>query len=93
LRWTNIPWPMMRPSRDTESLTYACVATFILSPRHSQGISSTDRVRTALQRWHPEHFEVNWLPKCADREQGKIRDGVGLVVQHLTEVLSLQDGD
>lgn len=70
LRFSDIPWPVMRQPRNggdlSTHLTKALISTFVLSPYRLAESSSTDlsdprrlkksRLREAMLRWHPDKF-------------------------------------
>ena len=70
LRFSDIPWPVMRQPRNggdlSSHLTKALISTFVLSPYRLAESSSTDlsdprrlkksRLREAMLRWHPDKF-------------------------------------
>ena len=88
LRWADIPWPMETRPRSMEDLSTTAIASFLLSPFHSQGRSDNDRLRLALRHWQLDNFQRYWLPKCAEVERVRILNGVGFVVRCLNELMS-----
>lgn len=70
LRFSDIPWPVMRQPRNggdlSTHLTKALISTFVLSPYRLAESSTTDlsdprrlkksRLREAMLRWHPDKF-------------------------------------
>jgi flagellar biosynthesis GTPase FlhF len=78
LRFSDIPWPVMRQPRNggdlSTHLTKALISTFVLSPYRLAESSSTDlsdprrlkksRLREAMLRWHPDKFaKASHLPR------------------------------
>ena len=69
-----------------EDMTPALIASFVLSPAHSEGQSRKDRVKTALRRWHPDRFG-RWLKMVEERDQRQVEEGAGIVVRCLNSLL------
>ena len=78
LRFSDIPWPVMRHPRNggdlSTHLTKALISSFVLSPYRPAENGSTDlsdprrlkksRLREAMLRWHPDKFaKVNYRPR------------------------------
>lgn len=103
LTFERIPWPVAdspldgrRTTRRTaldeheHLLRPEAICEFILSPAHSPGVSSKDRIRAALRRWHPDKF-ARVLGMVAESDRDAVADGVGIVVRCLNEMLEREN--
>jgi len=106
LTFERIPWPVAdseviippldgRRSRRRraaldELLRPEAIREFILSPAHSPEVSSKDRIRTALRRWHPDKF-ARLLGLVVESDRDAVVDGVGIVVRCLNEMLEREN--
>ncbi|OCH88283.1 hypothetical protein OBBRIDRAFT_795418 [Obba rivulosa] len=82
-----IPWPTFSPPRDVEDLTPARIATFILSPQHSEGQTKKERIKSALRRWHPDRFG-RVLIRVKESDRDAVERGVGSVARCLNSLLA-----
>lgn len=90
LTFRSIPWPMFVQPETLEDVTPARIASFILSPAHSEGQSRKDRVKAALRRWHPDRFG-RWLKMVGECDQRQVEEGTGIVVRCLNSLLEKSD--
>jgi hypothetical protein len=106
LTFERIPWPVadseiIPPSplddrRRTrrgaldELLRPEAIREFLLSPAHSSEVSSKDRIRAALRRWHPDKF-ARLLGLVVESDRDDVADGVGIVVRCLNEMLEREN--
>ena len=90
LRFRTIPWPVAMPISAPEMLLPIHIAAFILNPQHSPGKARKDRLRDALLHWHPDRFEAKWLNKVIEEDKEAVKEGVGLVVRALNDLLSTE---
>ena len=105
LTFERIPWPVAdspldgrRTTRRTalaldeyeHLLRPEAICEFILSPAHSPEVSSKDRIRAALRRWHPDKF-ARVLGMVTESDRGAVADGVGIVVRCLNEMLEREN--
>lgn len=94
LQWIDFPWPVLSytipPTQ--QDLTLASVRDYILSPLYpdpSESGSKKERVKELLRKWHPDRFEIKFLRKVMDEgERGIVREGAGMVVRILNDLLS-----
>ena len=73
-----------------ELLRPEAIREFLLSPAHSPEVSSKDRIRTALRRWHPDKF-ARLLGLVVESDRDAVADGVGIVVRCLNEMLEREN--
>jgi hypothetical protein len=73
-----------------ELLKPEAICEFLLSPAHSPGVSSKDRIRAALRRWHPDKF-ARLLGLVVESDRDAVTDGVGIVVRCLNEMLEREN--
>jgi len=73
-----------------ELLRPEAIREFLLSPAHSPEVSSKDRIRTALRRWHPDKFS-RLLGLVVESDRDVVADGVGIVVRCLNEMLEREN--
>ncbi|TDL17588.1 hypothetical protein BD410DRAFT_729818 [Rickenella mellea] len=88
LRFQAISWPTVTTVTVAEDLTVNRIASFVLSPHHSQDKSPKDRIKEQLLRWHPDRFDGRYLPKVPAEERDAVRQAVGHVVKALNELIS-----
>ncbi|KZT20917.1 hypothetical protein NEOLEDRAFT_1074426 [Neolentinus lepideus HHB14362 ss-1] len=88
LHWNSFPWPMFKRPREPEELTTLAISAYILSPHYPSDKSSKDRIKEHIRRWHPDRFETKLLPKVKEEEQGKVKEGAGVVARGLNELLT-----
>jgi hypothetical protein len=92
LQWADFPWPVLSFSGPTkkEDLTSEAVADYVFAPLrlHHDRAMSKERLREIIRRWHPDRFEVKYLARVADlHEREMVRDGAGMVVRFLNDLL------
>ncbi|KAH9855619.1 hypothetical protein C2E23DRAFT_723866 [Lenzites betulinus] len=87
LGWQSFPWPMLKPPKDPEQITYAEVQAYVLSPHHPGEKTSKERIKDHLRKWHPDRFETKLLPKVREEERETVKEGAGAVARHLNKVL------
>jgi len=73
-----------------ELLRPEAIREFLLSPAHSPEVSSKDRIRAALRRWHPDKF-ARVLGLVVESDKDDVADGVGIVVRCLNEMLEREN--
>jgi len=78
------------PALLDELLKPEAIREFLLSPAHSPEVSSKDRIRTALRRWHPDKF-ARLLGLVVESDKDVVADGVGIVVRCLNEMLEREN--
>ena len=66
------------------------IREFLLSPAHSPEVSSKDRIRAALRRWHPDKF-ARVLGLVVESDRDAVAAGVGIVVRCLNEMLEREN--
>ena len=73
-----------------EDLTLETVADYVFAPlrlHHDRGMSK-ERLKEIIRRWHPDRFEVKYLALVTDlREREMVREGAGMVVRFLNDLL------
>ena len=60
------------------------------SPLHADKDKSRtpkDRSKQHIKRWHPDRFETKLLPKVAENEREKVKQGAGNVARYLSDLL------
>lgn len=106
LTFERIPWPVAdseiippsplddrrrkRRGALDELLRPEAIREFLLSPAHSSEVSSKDRIRAALRRWHPDKF-ARLLGLVVESDRDDVADGVGIVVRCLNEMLEREN--
>jgi hypothetical protein len=58
------------------------------SPLHADKDKSRtpkDRIKEHIKRWHPDRFETMLLPKVAENEREKVKQGAGTVARYLSQ--------
>ena len=75
---------------DDDLLRPEAIREFLLSPAHSPEVSSKDRIRAALRRWHPDKF-ARVLGLVVESDRDAVADGVGIVVRCLNEMLEREN--
>jgi hypothetical protein len=73
-----------------ELLRPEAIREFLLSPAHSSEVSSKDRIRAALRRWHPDKF-ARLLGLVVESDKEDVADGAGIVVRCLNEMLEREN--
>ncbi len=73
-----------------ELLRPEAIREFLLSPAHSPEVSSKDRIRAALRRWHPDKF-ARVLGLVVECDKDAVAEGVGIVVRCLNEMLEREN--
>lgn len=90
-----IRWPVIyldpklasSPELVLNLLTVQQIATFLLSPFHSQEKSHKERIRDALLRWHPDRFSGRFLNRVVEDEQAMVVQGLNMVTSILKGLL------
>lgn len=90
LAFHSIPWPVFVQPHSLEDITPARVASFVLSPSHSEGQPRKDRVKAALRRWHPDRFG-RWQAMVEECDRENVEEGAGIVVRCLSNLLERAD--
>jgi hypothetical protein len=73
-----------------ELLRPEAIREFLLSPAHSPEVSSKDRIRAALRRWHPDKF-ARVLGQVVESDKGVVAEGMGIVVRCLNDMLEREN--
>ena len=73
-----------------ELLRPEAIREFLLSPAHSPDVSSKDRIRAALRRWHPDKF-ARVLNQVKDSDKDAVMEGMGIVVRCLNDMLEREN--
>jgi len=94
LTFERIPWPVAADvplDRTLDVLLRAeAIREFLLSPAHSPDVSSKDRIRAALRRWHPDKFS-RVLGQVLESDRDAVAEGMGIVVRCLNEMLEKEN--
>ncbi|CAE7121834.1 unnamed protein product [Rhizoctonia solani] len=86
----DIPWPILGKASSFHDLTNESIASFLLSPHHSQGKSPKARLRAAILIWHPDKFAQKVSPHIAESHRPAVSAGVDIVARIVTELISAQ---
>jgi flagellar biosynthesis GTPase FlhF len=88
LTFERIPWPVadVPQGRTLDMLQPEAIREFLLSPAHSPDVSSKDRIRAALRRWHPDKF-TRVLNQVMESDRTAVEEGMGVVVRCLNDML------
>ena len=88
LTFERIPWPVADgpQGRTLDMLRPEAIREFLLSPAHSPDMSSKDRIRAALRRWHPDKF-TRVLNQVMESDRDAVEEGMGIVVRCLNDML------
>jgi len=93
LQWQHFPWPMLKMPSALGEITYTAIHGYLLSPHYPEkDRSQKDRVKDQLKRWHPDRFETKLLPKVVEEDKEKVKEGAGMVVRTLNELLTRSNG-
>ncbi|EJD52190.1 hypothetical protein AURDEDRAFT_98997 [Auricularia subglabra TFB-10046 SS5] len=95
LRMAAIRWPVIyidpkfaaSPELVLNLLTVHQIATFLLSPFHSQEKSHKERIRDALLRWHPDRFTGRFLNRVVESDKALVVQGLNVVTSILKSLL------
>jgi hypothetical protein len=93
LTFERIPWPVADVPLDRtldELLRPEAIREFLLSPAHSPDVSSKDRIRAALRRWHPDKFS-RVLSQVMESDREVVAEGMGIVIRCLNEMLEREN--
>jgi hypothetical protein len=93
LTFERIPWPVADVPLDRtldELLRPEAIREFLLSPAHSPDVSSKDRIRAALRRWHPDKFS-RVLSQVMESDRDVVAEGMGIVIRCLNEMLEREN--
>ena len=100
LTFERIPWPVVADTPLLDSgasrkhpevlLRYEAIREFLLSSAHSPDVSSKDRIRTALRRWHPDKF-ARVLSQVIESDRDAVAEGMGIVVRCLNDMLEKEN--
>lgn len=85
LSFTTIMWPVVDRPQDPSSLTREAIEEFLLSDVHSQGVSSRERIREALRRWHTDKCSA-MFKRVTQSDKEVVREAVHVVTTHLNEM-------
>ncbi|CAE6380844.1 unnamed protein product [Rhizoctonia solani] len=88
LNFYTIPWPVFGQAKSFHDLTSQSIASFILSPHHSQGKTPRARLRAAILIWHPDKFAQKVLPRVTDSHRLAVSAGSDIIARVLTELIS-----
>ena len=86
LSFEAIPWPLLSTPKGVDDIRPARITMFVLSPQHSRGQTTKDRVRAALRRWHPDRFG-RILARVKEEDRTRVEEGVGIVARCLNDLL------
>jgi hypothetical protein len=93
LQWHNFPWPMLKTPANMGEMTYSAIHGYLLSPHYPEkDRPQKDRIKDHIKRWHPDRFETKLLPKVMEEDQEKVKEGAGVVVRILNELLTRSNG-
>ncbi|KAK2463215.1 hypothetical protein APHAL10511_004870 [Amanita phalloides] len=88
LTFLSIPWPVLSAPDQPESMELADIASFLLSPAHSQAQTRRERIRAAQLRWHPDRFR-RYMGRVAETDKAAVEEGVGIVARCLNDLVVL----
>ncbi|KAF8630648.1 hypothetical protein AX15_002798 [Amanita polypyramis BW_CC] len=86
LTFSSIPWPLLSVPDTPESMAPADIASFLLSPLHSQSRTSRERIRSAQLRWHPDRFR-RFMGRVDEADKAAVEEGVGVVARCLNDLM------
>ena len=88
--WDSFPWPVFKRPSAPDDISTPSVSAYVLSPYYpcERSKSSKDRIKDHIKRWHPDRFETKILPRVAEEERDKVKEGAGTVVRSLNELLN-----
>ncbi|KAG6907571.1 hypothetical protein DXG01_008408 [Tephrocybe rancida] len=90
LHWESIPWPMFVPPKSLDDITLSAVSAYALTPllpEEHNAKSWKDRIKDLIRKWHPDRFETKYLPRVAERDRDKVKEGIEAVLQSLNDML------
>lgn len=88
LSFFDIPWPLLHPPRNAESITTQSIRMFLASEHQNTDKTHRERIKEALLRWHPDRFGVRILEHVRPDHRSEVEKGVAVVVRCLNELLS-----
>jgi hypothetical protein len=89
LQWQSFPWPMLKMPSTLGDITYTAIHGYLQSPHYPEkDRAQKDRVKDHIKRWHPDRFETKLLPKVVEEDKEKVKEGAGMVVRTLNELLT-----
>ncbi|KAG6906101.1 hypothetical protein DXG01_015930 [Tephrocybe rancida] len=90
LHWESIPWPMFVPPKSLDDITLPAVSAYVLTsllPEEHKAKSRKDRIKDLIRKWHPDRFETKYLPRVAEGDRDKVKEGMEAVLQSLNDML------
>ncbi|PFH47930.1 hypothetical protein AMATHDRAFT_150937, partial [Amanita thiersii Skay4041] len=90
LRWDSFPWPLVKKPKTPEDITTSAIRAYLFSRVHPEKDSKSDkdRVKEQIKKWHPDRFELKYLPKVVEQDREKVKEGAGCVVRGLNDILT-----
>lgn len=87
LSFSDIPWPTVQKPDHALDFTPRALRQLLLSPYHSVGVPSRDRLRSELRRWRSTAFTASILPMVIASDESKEKLGAEFVAQTLNKLL------
>ncbi|KAG6907570.1 hypothetical protein DXG01_008407 [Tephrocybe rancida] len=90
VHWESIPWPMFVPPKSLDDITLSAVSAYVLTsllPEEHKAKSRKDRIVDLIRKWHPDRFETKYLPRVAEGDRDKVKEGMEAVLQSLNDML------
>ena len=98
--FADVPWPVLpqridfdtnTPVLDLKDITAPAIAKFLLDPHRDWNKSRREKLRDAMLRYHPDKFEGRILPRIIPGDQGRVQEGVSIVMKCLNELMSVDE--
>ena len=87
LSFSDIPWPTVQKPDHALDFTPGALRQLLLSPHHSVGVPSRDRLHSELRRWRSTAFTASILPMVIALDKSKVKLGAEFVAQTLNKLL------
>ncbi|KAG6909001.1 hypothetical protein DXG01_002387 [Tephrocybe rancida] len=94
LRWESLPWPMFTPPESPNNITLFAVSAYVLSsllPEELNAKPRKDRIKDLIKKWHPDRFETKCLPRVAEGDREKVKEGMKVVLRLLDDMLTTEN--
>ncbi|KAK0192400.1 hypothetical protein F5146DRAFT_501235 [Armillaria mellea] len=91
--WDAFPWPMVKKPKDVADINAGAIQAYVLNPHfpNNNGKGDKDKIKEQIRRWHPDRFE-RLMPRVAEGDRDRVREGAGEVVRGLNDLLTKFNG-
>ncbi|KAJ7647703.1 hypothetical protein FB45DRAFT_987357 [Roridomyces roridus] len=94
LGFADIPWPVLAAYRERDALsvddlTVDAIAAFIIpSSIEMDKNHRKEKLRETFLRFHPDKFEGRFMARVREKEQERVREGIGAIVRALNALMT-----